>query len=139
VTRMTKTVLVALTGFGMAFTASAALAAGDPAKGEKDFKRCAICHKLEEGGKGIGPSLAGIVGRQAGTVSDYKYSPDYVEAGQKGLKWEPEQLIAYLEDPREFLKSYLKKDSAKSKMLQKFKDMQFREDVVVYLQSLQKK
>lgn len=137
--KITNTVIAGLMGIGIAFTASAALAEGDPIKGKNDFKKCFICHKLKEGKRSQGPHLVGIIGRQAGTAANYKYSPDYIEAGQKGLKWDAEQLIAYLENPKDFLKGYLKKDRVKTRMLQKFKKMDFRENVVAYLESLQKK
>lgn len=44
--------------------------------GERQFKRkCSICHTLTEGSaRKAGPSLAGLFGRRAGTVSDYSYS-----------------------------------------------------------------
>ena len=37
--------------------------------GETLFKKnCAICHTLEAGKTKIGPSLAGVVGRKAGSI-----------------------------------------------------------------------
>ena len=113
-----------------------AAAAGDAAKGEKDFRKCKACHSVDEGKNKVGPSLFKIVGRKAGTVEGYKYSPSYIEAGEKGLVWTPEQIIAYLENPKEFLKAYLGKDKVKSKMVQKFKKQTLREDVTAYLESI---
>ena len=111
-------------------------AAGDAAKGEKDFRKCKACHSVDEGKNKVGPSLFKIVGRKAGTVDGYKYSPSYIEAGEKGLVWTPEQLIAYLENPKNFLKAYLGKDKVKSKMVQKFKKQTLRENVTAYLESI---
>ena len=52
------------------------------AQGEKLFKRCAVCHKLEEGAtSAAGPSLHGVIGRTAGTEEGFDYSPAMVEAG----------------------------------------------------------
>ena len=46
--------------------------AQDAAAGEAVFKKnCAICHTTEPGKNKIGPSLAGIVGRKAGSVPNY--------------------------------------------------------------------
>ena len=43
--------------------------------GETLFKKnCAICHTLEAGKNKIGPSLAGVVGRKAGSVPGFAYS-----------------------------------------------------------------
>jgi cytochrome c2 len=47
-------------------TSSTALAAGDPAAGDKVFaSHCAACHATTPGENKIGPSLAGIVGSSA--------------------------------------------------------------------------
>ena len=44
--------------------------------GERQFMRkCSICHALEEGSsRKAGPTLHGVFGRRAGTVSEYRYS-----------------------------------------------------------------
>ena len=45
------------------------------ADGAKIFKKCAACHSIAQGGDNkIGPALWGVLGRKAGTVSNYKYS-----------------------------------------------------------------
>ena len=77
-----------------------ALAEGDAAKGEKIYKRCAACHSLEAGKKKIGPSLAGLFGRAAGSVDGFKYSK--AMAGSD-IVWDAETLDKYLENPRKFI------------------------------------
>lgn len=77
-----------------------ALAEGDAAKGEKLYKRCAACHSLEAGKKKIGPSLAGVFGRAAGSVEGFKYSKAMVDSG---IVWDAETLDKYLEKPRKFI------------------------------------
>lgn len=77
-----------------------ALAEGDTAKGEKLFKRCAACHSLEAGKKKIGPSLAGVFGRAAGAVEDFKYSKAMVDSS---IVWDAETLDKYLERPKKFI------------------------------------
>ncbi len=45
-------------------------------RGKILFLRCASCHELAPSGvKRIGPSLKGVVGRKAGSLADFPYSP----------------------------------------------------------------
>jgi cytochrome c len=69
--------------------------------GENVFKKnCAICHTLEAGKNKIGPSLAGVVGRKAGSVPGFTYS----DANKKsGDTWDEQTLDSYLTDPRKFM------------------------------------
>lgn len=72
-------------------------AAQDAASGQKLFKqRCQGCHTVEPGGRsGVGPNLAGVFGRAAGTA-DYKYSPALAKSG---LVWDEATLEAFLAAP----------------------------------------
>ncbi|MGE0719348.1 MAG: cytochrome c family protein, partial [Alphaproteobacteria bacterium] len=56
---------------------AAPAAAQDAAKGEPIFRRlCFVCHAVGEGARNkVGPVLNGIVGRKAGTVEGFNYSP----------------------------------------------------------------
>ena len=75
------------------------------AQGEKLFRRCAVCHKLEEGAtSAAGPSLHGVIGRTAGTEEGFDYSPAMVEAGANGLVWTDETLFEYLANPKAMVK-----------------------------------
>ena len=40
-----------------------------------EFAMCAACHQVKAGANGIGPSLAGMVGKKSGAVAGYAYSP----------------------------------------------------------------
>ncbi|ANK82550.1 MAG: cytochrome C [Rhizobiales bacterium NRL2] len=85
--------------------AGPALAEGDPAAGEKVYKKCKVCHMVGEGAKNrVGPPLNGIMGRQAGTLDGYNYSPAMKKAGEEGLVWTEETMAAYLEAPRKHVK-----------------------------------
>jgi cytochrome c len=89
----------------LVLTASAALAAGDPAAGENVFKKCAACHAVGEGAKNkVGPELNAVLGRTAGTLEGYSYSQAMKDAGAGGLVWTPETLAQYLPKPRDFVK-----------------------------------
>ena len=84
--------------------AGAASAEGDPVKGEKIFKKCMACHSTEAGKHRIGPSLAGVIGRQAGTAEGYKYSKAMKAYGDSGVVWTAEVMEPYLIKPREVVK-----------------------------------
>ena len=55
-------------------TASAKDHEGDPEMGKRIFRLCAGCHSLKPGEIRVGPSLAGLFGREAGSVQDFRYS-----------------------------------------------------------------
>ncbi|MGA9439839.1 MAG: copper-containing nitrite reductase, partial [Pseudolabrys sp.] len=60
-------------------------------------RKCQACHSLEPGKNGLGPSLAGLIGKKASGVPNYNYSP-----AMKGssLTWDVATLDAYLSDPQ---------------------------------------
>ncbi len=91
--------LVGGVGLALVMTASAE-AAGDPKKGEQVFNQCKACHSLEPGKNGIGPTLHGLIGRKAGTVSGYSYSAAMKNAG---VVWNEDTLKKYLADPHKFI------------------------------------
>jgi len=92
--------LIKVIGFSAALSALAipALADGDPEAGEKVFNKCKACHSLEEGKNKVGPSLHGVIGREAASVDGFKYSKAMQESG---LTWDEETLEKYLEKPRD--------------------------------------
>jgi cytochrome c len=78
----------ALTGFATAQDAAGAIV----------FQtQCAGCHSVDEGKTIVGPSLFGIVGRQAGQVPGFRYSPANKASG---VTWTEATLDAYLANPR---------------------------------------
>lgn len=134
-----KTILTATAA--LLALAAPALAAGDAAKGEKEFNKCKSCHMLEtaegeaivKGGK-VGPNLYGVIGRAAASVEGFKYGDSVVAAGAAGLVWDEENLATYVADPTAFLRETLGDDSARSKMT--FKLKKGGEDVAAYLASV---
>lgn len=121
--------------------ASPALAEGDAAKGEADFKKCKACHaivgadgaEIQKGGK-VGPNLYGVIGRAVGTVEGFKYGESIVAAGAAGIVWDQENLEGYLKDPTAWLKEVTGDAGAKSKMT--FKLAKGGEDIAAYLASV---
>ena len=80
----------------------ALLASANVADGEKIFKKCVACHSItKEGGNKIGPALWGVLGRQAGSVSDYKYSKAMAAHGKL---WSFEEMNGFLTKPKNWIK-----------------------------------
>ena len=70
--------------------------------GAKVFKKCVACHSIAEGGANkIGPSLWGVLGRQSGSIPDYKYSKAMVSHGKK---WSFEEMNGFLIKPKDWIK-----------------------------------
>jgi len=66
--------------------------------GETLFRqRCGSCHTVQAGQNRMGPSLRGVVGRRAGSVSGYAYSPALRAWGQD---WTTANLERYLAGSR---------------------------------------
>ena len=102
------------------------LAMGTVEHGEKVFKRCSACHMIAAGGKNmIGPNLWSVIGRQAGVVSDYKYSKAMVAYGKE---WTFEEMNSYLIKPQ----AYVKGTKMAFAGLRKEKD---RASVILYMNS----
>ncbi len=70
---------------------------GDTGAGRLVFRKCQACHSLEPGKNILGPSLAGIIGRKAGSEPGYNYSP---AMKQTNIVWDAKTLDAYLSDPQ---------------------------------------
>lgn len=71
-----------------------ALAAGDPARGEKVYERCAACHSLTT--DRTGPHHCGLLGRKAGSVPGFEYSKAMKESK---ITWNERTLDRFLANP----------------------------------------
>jgi cytochrome c len=104
-----------------------ARAAGDLEAGKAVFNRtCMACHSTEPGVNKIGPSLHGVVGREAGTVPGYNYSPAMKNFHKK---WTPEELDKYLANPHEEV-------SGTKMAFAGLKQDQDRQNLIAYLETL---
>ena len=117
---------VLFAGLLLAGASTAALAA-DPAAGEKVFKaQCGICHSAVQGKNGIGPSLFGVIGRQAGTAPGFHFTADHKKLG---VTWDTATMDKYLANPRAMVKDT-------SMTYAGLKEADKRADVVAYLATL---
>lgn len=74
---------------------------GDPTRGAKVYGVCAACHSLEPALNLTGPSLAGLWGKKAASVTDFvRYSSSLKE---QGFIWDETSLNAWLTEPRAFV------------------------------------
>ena len=94
-----KTLAMATAGLMIAGTAMAAEC--DVAAGEKQFRKCKACHKTEDGAKGVGPHMFGVVGRAVGSVEGFNYSSGMVDYAAGGTVWDAARLDAYLAKPKD--------------------------------------
>jgi len=122
-----KMILVICIIFGLALAITNAYAI------DKEFRKCAGCHKIEEGKKGgMGPNLWGIYGSPAGQVEGYRYSKWLKDSG---IVWNRESLQAWLSD-RKTREEYFGKEVFKTKMM--WTGIKKEEDMTTILDYLEK-
>lgn len=97
---------------------------GSPSKGQQIVEsRCFACHSLDT--HRVGPALGTVLGRVAGAVAAFNYSPALRKARHV---WTRERLLAWLADPESLVPGQTmgyRVDAASD-----------REDVVAYLATL---
>ena len=118
-------ITITLLGAGFRQTAYAVPSdtSGDPARGKELWQGCNACHSVDD--NDIGPRHKGLVGRKAGSLADYNYSPALKASG---LTWDTATLDRWLTNPSALVpgtKMFFKLDSPKD-----------RADVIAYLQQL---
>ncbi|MGC9418146.1 MAG: c-type cytochrome [Rhodovulum sp.] len=102
------------------------LAAADPAAGERVFKECRACHRVEEGVHMVGPSLYNVVGRPVGSADGFNYSDAFASLDGE---WTPERIDAFIAKPRDYAPGTAMTYSGLA-------DATERADVIAYLQSI---
>jgi cytochrome c len=85
---------------GLALAIAVALTAAPVAAqdgGEALFNNaCRTCHTLEAGDNRLGPTLHGVVGRQAGSLPGYNFSQ---ALKRSGVVWDEANLDSFIEKP----------------------------------------
>ncbi|WP_457279446.1 c-type cytochrome [Polaromonas sp. P5_D5] len=72
---------------------------GNVARGMALYQaRCTACHAVDS--NKIGPAHRGVMGRRVGSLPGYKYSD---ELARSRLRWTPQTLNAWLEDPEQLV------------------------------------
>lgn len=93
-----RAVLAAWAGCGLvALTAGAASAAPAGVR-PAAFAACTACHSTVAGKNGIGPSLAGVAGRTAGSLPGFSYSKALQNAD---IVWDAASLDKWLTSPQQ--------------------------------------
>ena len=119
---------------------------GDVIAGEIAYsKQCVACHvvinddgeKLAGRNGKSGPNLYNIAGAVAGMVEGYRYGKSIVAAGaENSLVWTEDTFVAYVQDPKGFLRTYLDDKKARAKMSYKVRDEEDARNIYAYLFSL---
>lgn len=111
-----------------ALSALATGAVAAPPSGQAVFEqRCSVCHSLQPAPGKMGPPLAGVAGRKAGTAPGYAYSNALKTSN---ITWTPDKLDAFVKAPGKTVPG--------TKMLLGAPDAEQRAAVIQYLSSLKK-
>ena len=112
---------------GASLTSATAFAAttvkGDPIRGKALYQGCESCHSIDA--NDVGPKHRGVVGRRAGSVTDYSYSNALKNSR---LTWDDANLDRWLTNPSALVPG--------TKMFFKIDDAQKRADIITYLKEL---
>jgi cytochrome c len=104
--------------------ASSAMAGGDAVRGQQVYEaRCGGCHSVDA--DRVGPRHAGVLGRRAGAVPGFAYSPA-LAASQ--LVWDACTLDRWLKSPEALVPG--------QRMGYSLSDSGLRADVIAYLSTL---
>ena len=119
--------------------------AQDVAEGERQFGRqCVSCHVVRApdgevlAGRNArtGPNLHGLEGRVIGSVEDFRYGDAMQRMRERGITWNADRFIAYVQDPTAWLRATLDDRRARGKMAFRVRDSQAAADIYAYLESL---
>ena len=75
---------------------TSAATSASPAKPPVAFAQCRLCHAVEPGKNGVGPTLAGLMGSKAGAVPRFNFSAPLKASG---IVWSRETLDQWLQGP----------------------------------------
>lgn len=108
---------------GLLMNAAVAAPQGDAEHGKVLYQGCAACHSIDD--NDLGPRHRGVVGRKAGVVPDYNYSPALKNSA---LTWTEDNLDRWLTNPSVLVPG--------TKMFFRIDDPQARADIIAYLKQL---
>ncbi len=92
--------LLALDAKPVAENSQKVIIEGDAKTGKALFNSCQGCHSVQPSDNGVGPSLFGVYGRKAGSLSDYDYSGAMKNST---VIWNDSSLDKHLADPKGFI------------------------------------
>jgi cytochrome c len=96
---------------------------GDPARGAEIYERCRACHSPDV--DLVGPHHRGVIGRKAGSVADFDYSPALAAAG---FVWTEALVDRWLTDPQALVPG--------QRMNFRVTDPHDRADIIAFLKTL---
>lgn len=114
------TSLASESGVAQSSPAKTAVLSGDPARGETLYQGCMDCHSIDK--NDVGPMHRGVVGRRAGIIAGYSYSPALKNSG---LTWDAPTLDRWLTNPSALVPG--------TKMFYAVESPQDRADIIAYL------
>jgi cytochrome c len=97
-----------------------AYAEGDADRGAQLYRGCEDCHSIEK--NEVGPKHQGVVGRTAGSVPDFNYSPALKNSN---VVWTEDNLDKWLTNPQAFVPG--------ARMFYKVNKAQDRADLIAFL------
>jgi|HubBroStandDraft_5_1064220.scaffolds.fasta_scaffold340312_1 cytochrome c len=97
-----------------------AMPTGDAARGQASYQACSGCHSIDD--NDVGPRHRGVIGRRAGSLPDYSYSP---ALRNSQIVWDAATLDRWLTGPQNLVPG--------TKMFFSLPDPQMRADIIAYL------
>lgn len=78
--------------------------AASASEGQLAFNNhCRTCHSVREGDNRLGPSLHGVIGREAGTLKEY---PNYSQSMRSaGIVWDEATLDKFIANPESVVRN----------------------------------
>jgi cytochrome c len=121
VKRAARTALLVLLAVGAyAEESPRVMPAGDAARGQALYQACSGCHSIDD--NDVGPRHRGVLGRRAGSLPDYSYSP---ALRNSQFVWDAATLDQWLTSPQGLVPG--------AKMFFSLSDAQMRADIIAYL------
>lgn len=110
----------------MGYTLSTAFGATNGAGESLYAKKCLSCHPVTPGAHKLGPSLAGMVGRKAGTAPGFSKYKGLIGSN---IVWTEDALDKWLANPKAFL-------GKRTSMVYKLRNEKQRAAIIEYMKTL---